>query len=172
MSWKGNHGDNWPEWRLDMLRKLWADPANSTVTIARKLGVTKNACVGKAHRLDLARRANPIKSKDPAATNRKRQLSLKATILSGDHKSICRRDGAHAVKEARQRSETTRQKSNVVQFKPPRVITPANTPNPFKTCQFIAGSGQPWSKCGAPSVPGHSWCAEHCCVVYQPRAAE
>jgi GcrA cell cycle regulator len=46
------------------LRTLWA-AGYSTAEIGRRLGVTKNSVVGRAHRLDLPARVSPIK---PTAT--------------------------------------------------------------------------------------------------------
>lgn len=41
------------------LTKLWAE-GHSTAEIGRRMGMTKNAVVGKAHRLDLPSRPSPI----------------------------------------------------------------------------------------------------------------
>ncbi len=60
-----------PTWRdtaISNLRRLW-DEGHSTAEIGRRLGVTKNAVVGKAHRLDLPKRPSPIqRSTHPART--------------------------------------------------------------------------------------------------------
>lgn len=50
------------EWTDDAvlrLRSLW-DEGHSTAEIGRRLGVSKNAVIGKAHRLDLPGRPSPI----------------------------------------------------------------------------------------------------------------
>ncbi len=41
----------WPAWKLDYLREQW--PHQSASAIANHLGTTKNAVIGKAHRLGL-----------------------------------------------------------------------------------------------------------------------
>jgi GcrA cell cycle regulator len=48
------------------LRSLW-DAGLSTAEIGRSLGVSKNAVVGRAHRLALTPRPSPIKRKLEAA---------------------------------------------------------------------------------------------------------
>ena len=53
---------NWTEERIALLRKLWAD-GHSASRIGKELGVSKNAVVGKAHRIKLPPRPSPIKSK-------------------------------------------------------------------------------------------------------------
>ncbi len=51
------------EWTADVilrLRGFWEE-GHSTAEIGRRLGVSKNAVVGKAHRLDLPARPSPIR---------------------------------------------------------------------------------------------------------------
>lgn len=55
----------WSDEVISQLRALW-DEGHSTAEIGRRLGVTKNAIVGKAHRLDLPARPSPIR-RDPDA---------------------------------------------------------------------------------------------------------
>ncbi|MDR3530026.1 MAG: GcrA family cell cycle regulator [Rhodopila sp.] len=50
----------WDEQTIHQLRDLWAQGL-STAEIGRRLGVSKNAIVGKAHRLDLDSRPSPIR---------------------------------------------------------------------------------------------------------------
>src|ERR1700747_1127861 len=50
----------WAEETILRLRSLW-DEGLSTAEIGRRLGVTKNAVVGKAHRLALDPRPSPLK---------------------------------------------------------------------------------------------------------------
>ena len=51
---------DWSDAVILSLRTLW-DEGLSTAEIGRRLGVTKNAVVGKAHRLDLPARPSPIR---------------------------------------------------------------------------------------------------------------
>src|SRR5580704_4656345 len=61
----GDHKMEWGDDIIGQLRALW-DEGHSTAEIGRRLGVTKNAIVGKAHRLDLPARPSPIR-RDPDA---------------------------------------------------------------------------------------------------------
>src|SRR5471032_2531668 len=61
----GDHNMEWSDDVIGQLRALWAE-GHSTAEIGRRLGVTKNAIVGKAHRLDLSARPSPIR-RDPDA---------------------------------------------------------------------------------------------------------
>lgn len=51
---------NWTEERIALLKKLWAE-GYSASRIGKELGVSKNAVVGKAHRIKLPPRPSPIK---------------------------------------------------------------------------------------------------------------
>lgn len=55
-----NSGFDWNDAAIQRLRDLWAD-GHSTAEIGRRMGVSKNSIVGKAHRLDLAKRADPVR---------------------------------------------------------------------------------------------------------------
>lgn len=51
---------DWTTEAIDRLRALWAE-GHSTAEIGRRMGITKNAVVGKAHRLSLPPRPSPIR---------------------------------------------------------------------------------------------------------------
>ena len=51
---------DWTDDDIQKLRTLWAE-GHSTAEIGRRMGVSKNAIVGKAHRLDLPGRPSPIR---------------------------------------------------------------------------------------------------------------
>ena len=55
---------DWTDEIIDRLRALWAEGV-STAEIGRRLGVSKNAVVGKAHRLSLDARPSPIRRGAP-----------------------------------------------------------------------------------------------------------
>jgi GcrA cell cycle regulator len=50
----------WTPELIQNLSKLW-DEGHSTAEIGRRLGISKNAVVGKAHRLALTPRPSPLK---------------------------------------------------------------------------------------------------------------
>ena len=60
----------WTEERVTELSRLWAS-GYSASAIGRMLGVTKNAVVGKAHRMRLEARPSPIR-RDQRAPARRR----------------------------------------------------------------------------------------------------
>ena len=64
-----------PDWNaatVAMLRKLWTE-GHSTAEIARRIGVSKNAVIGKAHRLRLPARPSPIRNRGTGVPGTKRR---------------------------------------------------------------------------------------------------
>ncbi len=57
------NGSVWTGERILALRRLWSE-GHTTAEIGRRMGVSKNAVVGKAHRLDLPARPTPIRRPD------------------------------------------------------------------------------------------------------------
>ena len=56
---------NWTDDRIEQLKSLWTEGLSST-QIARALGgLTRNAVIGKVHRLGLAGRASPHRNDRP-----------------------------------------------------------------------------------------------------------
>ncbi len=72
----------WSEERVALLRKLWTEGL-SAAQIAKQLGgVTRNAVIGKVHRLGLAGRATPSRpAKRPVRAARPRPLGPSAPRL-------------------------------------------------------------------------------------------
>ncbi len=56
----------WNDEKIAKLKKLWSEGL-TTGEIGKRLGVSKNAVVGKAHRLGLKGRPSPIKRQDATA---------------------------------------------------------------------------------------------------------
>src|SRR3982751_520689 len=62
---------SWTDERLDTLRKMW-EAGQTASQIAEELGgVSRNAVIGKAHRLGLQSRPSPVKPNEPAAPKAK-----------------------------------------------------------------------------------------------------
>ena len=74
----------WNAEAIDRLRALWAE-GHSTAEIGRRMGISKNAVVGKAHRLSLPARPSPIRRDVVAAAKpvpaRRHTLPLMSATL-------------------------------------------------------------------------------------------
>ena len=66
---------SWTEERLEMLKALWEEGL-SISQIGERLGVTRNAVAGKAHRLNLRKRQSPIAKKPKKAVEPETEKDL------------------------------------------------------------------------------------------------
>jgi len=55
---------SWTEERIERLKKMWADGATASQIADELGGVSRNAVIGKAHRLGLEQRPSPVKPGD------------------------------------------------------------------------------------------------------------
>src|SRR5436309_13039421 len=62
---KGLGRMNWTDERVEMLKKLWADGLSASQIAAELGGITRNAVIGKVHRLGLSGRAKSPSSAAP-----------------------------------------------------------------------------------------------------------
>src|SRR6188768_381639 len=65
----GNEGKrlmSWTDERVELLKKLWQDGLSASQIAGELGGVTRNAVIGKVHRLGLSGRATPSKPARPA----------------------------------------------------------------------------------------------------------
>ena len=149
----------WTATAVDLLRALWAE-GHSTAEIGRRMGVTKNAIVGKAHRLDLPARPSPI---------RKQEAGVAPSSAASRRRPSVREATAPARRPA-------------VQAPPPpaRTIAAAPVPAPapsavrhfprasFRSCCWPIG--EPGTRdfrfCAAEADPGRPYCADHSAIAY------
>ena len=156
----------WTDETISRLRALWAEGL-STAEIGRRLGVSKNAVVGKAHRLDLSARPSPIRPspdgprpRPPARRGRAPTLPpLASTSRPAPFSTAPRLAGALARPAVRQSQAALGPRLQAVAPRPyGRVIT---------CCWPL---GEPGSKsfrfCDGDSVPGKPYCEEHAKLAY------
>ena len=157
----------WAEETITRLRELWAE-GHSTAEIGRRLGVSKNAVVGKAHRLDLSARPSPIRREGDGGLSHRvavRRLSgptlppLACTGIGAAPAQLAPRPVPAAVSVV----------PRPLPAPPPRVASPP--PRPYGrviTCCWPIG--EPGTRsfrfCDAESVPGKPYCADHAQLAY------
>ncbi len=74
--------ENWTEIRISDLKKLWIE-GKSASQIARQLGgVSRNAVIGKVHRMGLAGRDRPSAPRAVGRTNRRRVVGAQSTFVA------------------------------------------------------------------------------------------
>jgi GcrA cell cycle regulator len=155
----------WTEERVAELKKLWAE-GHSASQIAKRLGsVTRNAVIGKVHRLGLSGRATPsrpVKRPPRLARPKPQQQMPRQTATRGAN--------ALAVREATAPAPHVEAEANIEPQRLPNgdmvtVLTVKDT-----MCKWPIGdpADSTFGFCGHASADGSPYCAEHARVAFQP----
>ena len=182
---------SWTDDRVEILKKLWIE-GQSASQIAKELGgVTRNAVIGKVHRLGLSNRAT---SSSSSKSDTKSKTSVKSM---SDTKRVSNKTSTSKVTSANSPSEP---RSNVTSLR--RQIIPAGQPLPpqpsaneispealarvseiekkakrislleltERTCKWPVGdpATEEFWFCGLPSQAGKPYCEAHVGVAFQP----
>lgn len=135
---------NWTDARVATLKKLWAE-GWSGGEIAKQLGgVTRNAVIGKVHRLGLGPRTpcKPVKTNPPKSEN--------------PHPLIAER---RPKPSPRLVAKPKKKKTGDEVRKPHHIPLEALTPS---TCRWpYRHEDGSWSFCGCDVAPGSVYCAHH-----------
>jgi GcrA cell cycle regulator len=147
----------WSDTVITELRGLWS-AGHSTAEIGRRLGISKNAVVGKAHRLDLSPRPSPIRrqERDPNAPP-------PAPRAVGPTLAPLPSRPAPAPMPARQAVPPA------AKPQPPRRLTAVAPPivRVSACCWPIGEPGKPsFHFCDAVAVQGKPYCAPHAQLAY------
>lgn len=129
----------WTPERIKILIGLWEEGL-PTSEIGRRLGVTKNAVVGKVHRLGLKKRQSPIRQSSGASSQPKKAKKVVATTA------------------APQPAPAKAPSGDVVRLEELTATM----------CCWPEGEpGTPdFHFCGKPAVPEKPYCEEHCARAY------
>ncbi len=147
---------DWTEEAVARLRTLWTE-GHSTAEIGRRMGTSKNAIIGKAHRLRLPPRPSPICESGTGTPRRPKPPRMRGPSLP----------------------PLAAAASSVPPLAPTRAAAPALVPAPRPATAFKPLTarnpccwpfGEPGTReyrtCDGPSVPGKPYCAEHSSQAY------
>ncbi len=149
MSWTGE--------RVTMLKKLWAE-AQSASAIAATLGeVTRNAVIGKAHRLGLAGRA----------TTSRRPGTLRAASPSFRRQNARKSPRPFFFPAAPKRPTPAKPTPVVLGPAPEIPVTVATLTE--RTCRWPEGDPKQagFHFCGRAKPEGHPYCDHHAAVAFR-----
>jgi GcrA cell cycle regulator len=151
----------WTDERVELLKKLWLE-GHSASQIATQLGgVTRNAVIGKVHRLGLSGRATPSRPmKRPARPARAKPIMAKPVLVEPAPVSA---PAAAAPPSLPVNAPTT-----PLRLADGQVVTVLTLKDTM--CKWPIGDpAQPgFAFCGRAGAPGIPYCAEHARVAYQP----
>ena len=149
----------WTDDRVETLKKLWTEGLSASQIAKEMGGVTRNAVIGKVHRLGLSGRATP--SRPPRARPR-----LKAAAP--------RKSPVSSIKTSAAAPAARREEPPAAPIEPKKlpsgefatVLTLTN-----KLCKWPIGDpAKPGFKfCGRGSTESTPYCKEHAAQAYQPQ---
>ena len=149
----------WNDERVDVLKKLWADGLSASQIAGRLGGVTRNAVIGKVHRLGLSGRATTSRMKSHRPRVRVQAKRLKTRLLS---------TGNIAFRNLLSDSEP---------YVPPaeELVIPMGERKYIQTltescCRWPIGDPQQpeFHFCGRKKIPGLPYCEVHARRAFQP----
>jgi GcrA cell cycle regulator len=154
---------DWPESAIATLQHDWCENKMSAAEIGIKLGCSKNAVVGKVHRLGLLAKPSPIKRRADGVVKvkpvRARTSSVTLVALSS----------MQALPELAVPVQTDAQ-AMVARAPAAPATAPQRPIPPFRpriSCQFVTNKERPFLFCSATSLPGRVYCAAHYEVCYE-----
>jgi len=155
----------WPPERDALLAQHWASGLSS-LAIARAMGVTKRAVIGRAHRLGLPPRPSPIRPRDPSnpVPPRKARAAVPRAPQPGQARAVpAVLDGSSLNLPP---SATVQRSPPAASWRPPPRRGMPGTLAPASTCQFplwpdAGRPPRPPRYCGQASIAGASYCAAH-----------
>ncbi len=157
----------WTEDRVEVLKKLWAEGLSASQIANRLGGVTRNAVIGKVHRLGLSGRATTSRAKAPRP---RRRLDPKTDGQARPHLPT---NGAIALKpiyDEEPEADVELAPSPVEDLVVP--ISQRATIISLKESMCRWPIGDPGDKdfhfCGRSSPPGIPYCEHHAQIAYQP----
>lgn len=170
---------SWTDERVELLKKLWTEGLSAS-QIAGRLGagVTRNAVIGKVHRLNLSGRAQPQRTAQPRAPRKQREPSLPGasrTHVSGGAMPSMPTAGTSALKPM-MRAEVQARPLALPEPKPMRLVdlneggrvTILHLSD--KTCKWPIGDpgSEEFCFCGHGPREGSPYCEYHARLAYQP----
>jgi len=160
---------NWTEERVETLRKLWADGLSASQIAAQLGSVSRNAVIGKVHRLKLSSRGRST----AAAPRVKKQASATTVVQKvktvAPTRAITATIGSSALKIAFDAEPIAR-------YRPAQdVVIPISRKLHLvelteRTCKWPNGDplSEAFSFCGADSADTGPYCRYHSRIAFQP----
>ncbi|HWL80257.1 MAG TPA: GcrA family cell cycle regulator [Roseomonas sp.] len=167
----------WTAEAIETLRALWAE-GHSTAEIGRRMGISKNAVVGKAHRLNLPARPSPIRREEAGTAVPAAPVSAPEPVAAAPSPTPAPAPAAPAPRPSPAPALSTLPPATqpvAARPLPPRRPAPPPTAvvRPFQRsgarscCWPIGEPGTPEFRfCTAEAIPGKPYCPEHASVAY------
>lgn len=170
-----DNGANWTDERVDRLKKLWSEGLSASQIAAQLGGVSRNAVIGKVHRLNLPGRA---KAGGATSARSQKRVSMPAQARPASFaprtitRTVTRPAGATMLKEdvevdVLEEMHVARDNVVVPIFKRVPLIRLTE-----RTCKWPLGDPlkDDFCFCGNDSPDNTPYCTYHQKLAYQPSA--
>lgn len=151
----------WTDERVELLKKLWAEGLSASQVAKQLGGVTRNAVIGKVHRLGLSGRATPSRPARARTPGPRTLVRGRPDPLTGEARN--------EERIARERSEAHEPAAQEERMLEPSQRATVLTLTEH-TCKWPIGDpGRPgFHFCGRGADNGSPYCTEHARLAYQP----
>jgi GcrA cell cycle regulator len=149
----------WTDERVELLKKLWADGLSASQIAGELGGITRNAVIGKVHRLGLSGRAKSPSSGVPRARKpRSHMLRVPRASMRGNT--------ALALAYEMETEPEIEHYDNIIPMGQRRTLLELTE----DTCRWPIGdpAGSEFFFCGGKPITGLPYCAHHSRIAYQP----
>jgi GcrA cell cycle regulator len=156
----GLDGITWTDERVETLKRLWSDGLSASQIAAELGGITRNAVIGKVHRLGLSGRAKSPSSAAPRPRKPRSPHMLRVTRPAMRGNTALAHAFDYEVEPEPQFVE------NVIPLGQRRTLLELNE----ETCRWPIGDpGNPdFFFCGGQTMTSGPYCGYHSRVAYQP----
>ena len=166
---------NWTDERVEKLKKLWSEGLSASQIAAQLGGVSRNAVIGKVHRLSLPGRAKAGGGTTAAARPKRPTSAPRAPNYASrvSTRTVARPSGATVLKEEIEVDLVAEQNFSISTD----VVVPMSrrlelTQLTERTCKWPIGDPlkEEFHFCGNDSPESSPYCNFHARLAYQPSA--
>lgn len=145
----------WTDERVTLLRELWSKGLSASQIAVQLGGVSRNAVIGKAHRLGLESRPSPIRGNGSGRSSRR-------------NRAISRAIEARALRGTMADEEINGEPILPAERNEPAPPPAVHKASDVKQCLWPLGDpgDEDFRFCGEDTVPGRPYCTKHCAMAY------
>ena len=176
---------SWTDERVEVLKKMWGEGQSASVIAKALGGVTRNAVIGKVHRLGLSNRATSTSSKSSAKS--KTSSKAKPTIQTGPSRSTTKGESVRitppAVRKIIPAGQPLPPQPSANEISPEALAKVSEVEKTAKkislmeltekTCKWPVGdpATDDFWFCGLSVQTGKPYCEAHVSVAFQPMSS-
>jgi GcrA cell cycle regulator len=162
---------NWTDERVELLRKLWSDGLSASQIAAQLGNVSRNAVIGKVHRLKLSGRGRSTAAAPRAKKTTQTTVARATKTVTTSRVATTTTIGATALKISFDTEVVARQQIRPVE----NVVVPIQRKLQLvelteRTCKWPNGDPltESFNFCGADSAETGPYCQFHSRIAFQP----